>query len=505
MLAVTYDANTAANGRSALEARERSVGANVVNELTFAHTGLTTHVVSVPPAQEAAIAAKLRAQAGVKSVGETGQRRYLAAVTNPFFPSDPYFGGFGATAPLYETANSPGQWDAHVTQLEHAFGYSQAGNGSGIVNPAALGSSAIKIASIDSGQDTTHPELHSKIVYQKCFITDSNVQSTSNFTTDEDGHGTDTAGIAAEDTGNSFGFSGAGGNSVLYGYRVFPTPDDNCANPSSSDNQCGADTDDIASAINDAVAQHVNVITLSLGGGNCTNGVDQDPVEGQAISEALAANIVVVASAGNDRTADAAPPVEAPACDSGVIAAGATAIADGQLNGTGAATGSAANPNEYVASYSNFGSPAKALNSASAWGIVAPGGDPNPSTANPDPDDLHWIENIWTSTPFQASASDMNFTGDCTDDAPNGGSTIPPVDCRVLIAGTSMSAPRIAGAAALILAVNPTYQGATKMKTLLCQTADDINDPDEGCGRLNVYRAMATALGDPAPPGPSSP
>jgi hypothetical protein len=38
------------------------------------------------------------------------------------------------------------------------------------------------------------------------------------------------------------------------------------------------------------------------------------------------------------------------------------------------------------------------------------------------------------------------------------------------------------------------------MKTLLCETADDIQDSHEGCGRLDIYRAMAKALNDPSPP-----
>jgi hypothetical protein len=38
------------------------------------------------------------------------------------------------------------------------------------------------------------------------------------------------------------------------------------------------------------------------------------------------------------------------------------------------------------------------------------------------------------------------------------------------------------------------------MKASLCATADDISDPNEGCGRLDVYRAMARALGDGNPP-----
>jgi len=63
-----------------------------------------------------------------------------------------------------------------------------------------------------------------------------------------------------------------------------------------------------------------------------------------------------------------------------------------------------------------------------------------------------------------------------------------------------MASPRVAGAAALILAVNPSYQSPSKMKSLLCTSADDIGDPHEGCGRLNIYRAMAVVVGDPTPP-----
>jgi subtilisin family serine protease len=500
LIAVTYAAATAAGSRSALEARERSTGARIVQELTFPRTGLTTHVLAVPPGQVATVVASLRAASEVRSVGLTGERRYGASVSTPYFPSDPYFDGFSGTgAPLYEASAIPGQWDAHVTKLEYAFGYSQANNGSGIVNANALGSSSVKIAIIDSGEDTTHPELHPKITYQKCFVTDpSGNQSTSNFTTDPDGHGTDVAGIAAEATGNGFGFAGAGGGSALYGYRVFPTPDDNCANDNTSDAQCGADTGDIASAILDAIAQGVNVISISLGGGGCTNGVDSDTVEGNAIAEAVAHNIVVVASAGND----GGPPLEAPACDTGVIAAGASALADGQLTGSGTTSGSAGSPIEYVASYSDYGSPAASPKSASAWGIVAPGGDPSDaeSASGGTPDDLHWVENIWTSTPYMSSSTDTTFEGECSDDYPNSTGTTSPVDCRTLIAGTSMAAPRVAGAAALILAVNASYQSPAQMKQLLCTTADDIGAPAEGCGRLNVYRAMAVALGDPTPP-----
>lgn len=500
-LAVTYDLTALGASRAAFAARESASGATFVKEFDFPHTSLATRVLTVPVAQEATVMAKLRAQPGVHSVGLTGGARYAQAVTTPYFPNDPYFDGFSTTVPTgsgtappatfevgpyEESAVVPGQWNEHAIGLQNAFAYSQANNGSGKVNANALGLASVKIAVIDTGEDTTHPELQSKVAYQKCFITDpSGNQSTSSFTTDEDGHGTDVSGLAAADTNNALGFSSSGGNSSLYAYRVEPTPDDNCTSDTTTDPQCLSNTDDIASAILDAVAQKVNVISLSLGGGSCTAGVDPDQVEGAAVNEALAANIVIVASAGNDGTQG----LEAPACDTGVIAAGATSLADGQLNGTQTSGGNPASPTEYVASYSDYGTPGAAPKSASAWGIVAPGGDPSNDN---DPDDLHWIEDIWTSTPF-----DGNFSGNCQVDYPGTGSVI---DCRTLIAGTSMSAPTVSGAVALILAANASYQSPSKMKTLLCTTADDIGDTKEGCGRLNVYRAMAIAVGDPTPP-----
>jgi thermitase len=433
--------------------------------------------------------ARLRAQATGQSTGAF-ERRYRLT-KSAVYTNDPYFQGFTPNfeqLPYAESAAVPGQWDMHAIGLEHAFGYSE-------------GSSTVKIAIIDTGEDANHPELNGKIVYQHCFISGDQTgptpapQSTGNFSTDADGHGTDVSGIAAAAGGNSLGFVGAGGNTVIYAYRVFPTPDDNCAG-AGTDDVCSASTVDIASAINDAIAHNVNVISMSLGGGGCTNGVDSDATEGAAVAKAIAANIVVVAAAGNA----GGQGLTAPACDTGVIAAGATSLDDGQTTGTSGHYSSSLTSNasptnivEYVASYSQYGSPGANVRNANAWGIVAPGGDPG---GGGDNNDLHWIENIWTTTPFVSSPSDTSFTGACASDF----GTASQVDCRTLIAGTSMATPHVAGAAALILAVNSAYQSPAAMKVLLCSTADDISDSHEGCGRLNVYRAMATAIGDTNPP-----
>lgn len=505
LIAVTYQRAVATRDTSAVETKEQSLGARLVRSYDFAQANVVTHILAVDPSRANTVMANLRSQLGVTQVALTGQRRHATSVSGPYFTNDPYFQGFTAAVPptyhvgpYEETASVPGQWDMHAIKLDYAFAYSQPGNGSGITQPLALGSSSVKIAIIDTGEDTTHPELHAKIAYQKCFISDpSNVQSTSNFTTDPLGHGTDVAGIAAADDNNGFGFTGTGGQVSIYGYRIFPTPDDNCTSDTTTDVQCNASTADIASAIEDAVAQHVNVISLSLGGDSCTNGQDSDPIEGNAIADAIAHNIIVVAAAGNDGSS----PVEAPACDTGVIAVGASALGDGSPNGTNS-NGSPGTPVEYVASYSDWNSPGASVHSSSAWGIVAPGGDPAgacTTASNCDPDDLHWIENIWTSQPYMASPSDTSFQGACTNDYPNSSLSTSP-DCRTEIAGTSMATPHVAGVAALVLSVNSTYQSPAMMKQLLCSTADDIADPHEGCGRLNAYRALAVALHDPTPP-----
>ena len=193
------------------------------------------------------------------------------------------------------------------------------------------------------------------------------------------------------------------------------------------------------------------------------------PRRSAAITNAIAHNVIVIAASG---TKPLAP--DAPGC---VRRDSVGASACTMVNRTEAAI-----PTEprYVANYSNLGAT-----------IVAPGGDPTANTATTsDPDNLHWIENIYTSTPF-----DANFAGGCTTDFYSEAN-----DCRIQIAGTSMSTPHVAGAAALVLSVNASYQSPSAMKTLLCSTADNISDVNQGCGRLNVNRAIAKALNDPVLP-----
>ena len=469
MYAVAYRTNATSVDRL-IQNRAATLGAHTPGALDFDRIGQTVRVVSVGSADPQTVKAQLQSVPGVVSVSEV--HRVSPLTKGPTFTNDPYFDGTSGTTPLYQqTATTSGQWDMHIVGLENAFSYSE-------------GSTNVKLAIIDTGEDVTHTELKdATIVRTECFITNSagTAQSTGTFVTDPDGHGTDVTGIAAAAIGNGYGFVGDAGRVGLMLYRVFPTPDDSCSNPGSTNPQCETSTLDIASAINDAVANGANVISMSLGadGTTCSNGNDPDTTEGAAVANAIAHNVIVVAATGNSSSST----VDPPACDTGVIAAGASAYNDGKPNGS---SFTSTTRTEYVpSSYSNYGS-VNTLHSASSWGIVAPGGDGSAS----DNDSLHWIENIWTTTPF-----DSSFAGQCSTD-PFGGAN----DCRILVSGTSMSTPHVAGAAALILSVNTAYQSPSAMKQLLCANAHDIGDAHQGCGRLNVYRAMATAAGDPILP-----
>ncbi len=490
LLAISYRTSAIANPASTLDARVASLGATKFTEFDYPKTGLATRLLRVTPSSMAQVQSTLRSTSGVVSV-TPAQRLSALTVSGPYLGNDPYFvGASGTVAPLYQNASTGGQWDMHIVKLDYALDYSQPSNGSSVPqNANALGSRSVKLAIIDTGEDVTHPELaKASIARTECFITNEagSAQSTGTFVTDGDGHGTDVTGIAVANAQNDYGFVGDAGNVSLMLYRVFPTPDDNCTPGNAAgenDPQCGAQDTDIASAIDDAVANGANVISMSLGisisntnnNGCSSPGVDEDPVEGNAVANAIAHNVLVVAASGNS----GGQGITAPACDSGVIAVGASGYEDGQPNGTnnGASVGS-----EYITGYTQYGT--------GQWGIVAPGGDPSKAESSPSAtsiDFLHWIENIWTTTPF-----DSNFAGTCSafqtfGDAGN---------CQTLIAGTSMATPHIAGAAALVLSVSSTYQSPSKMFQLLCTTADNIGDAHQGCGRLNVYRAMATALGD---------
>lgn len=94
-------------------------------------------------------------------------------------------------------------------------------------------------------------------------------------------HGTYTTGIAAATGNNGVGIAGVDWNTTILPIQAL------------TDDGSG-DTAGVTNAINYAVDQHANVISMSLGS------TYDDPLVHQAVDRALAAGISVVAAAGND-------------------------------------------------------------------------------------------------------------------------------------------------------------------------------------------------------------
>lgn len=449
-LAVTYARQTNL-GRlvSQVEALHGSVASDL--ELNSSRT----KIVRVDSSRIDDAMASFKNIPGVKSVSRVAYRARLTVAAN-----DPYYLGFGVPAPYFESSASPGQWDMHVINAEAAW--------DDITATAPVVGTHAPIAVVDTGVDVTHPELSSgTIIRARCFVTypDTSSQTTGQYVTDTDGHGTNVAGIATGNTDNGFGFASASFDAKLMAYRVFPAdPTSGCdsANPPS---QCFLDTADEASAIQDAVNNGAKVINLSLGGDQPC--LTSDP-EYQAVEYAIGHNVVVVAASGNGKGNPAVgqSQLDCPADDPGVIAVGASAV-DDSMPGIEAFK---------VASYSNYLMTHGTSNGGAF--LVAPGGDP---ASTSDGDDLHWIEHIYSSTAVQA--------GDCGPDFDSLSST---GDCKILIAGTSMATPHVAAVAALILAVKPNYTPA-QVAAALCNGAADIGDAKEGCGQLDANAAVLYA------------
>ena len=435
-------ASSPARARFTLEFRRgraipRSLtGYTIERTLVFDRLGITDVIVRSDSPLPHDDVAYLSARSNADRVRTIGFAR--AHTAKPYLVNDPYFIGLpGTAAPFFETAAVPGEWDMHVIGVANAWGYALPGN-SVPPNANALGRPDVPIAVVDSGADVLHPELRGKIVRAQCYMNGTS----SDFVTDEFGHGTPVAGVAAADTNNGIGLVGVGFRSPLMIYKVIGA-------------QGVAFTADVAAAINDAVAHGARVVNLSLGS------TSDDPTEHNAVENAIASGVVVVASTGNEGV----DRIDFPARDPGVIAVGSSELNEK----TRAIT-------EAVASYSNFGT-------SGNWGLVAPGGSADVMS--------DYLQSIYTIASSQApGSSDLT----CTPD-PVYGSGID--DCRTKFFGTSIATPHVAGAAALLLSVGVP---ASNVAQLLCRTADDIGDSRQGCGRLNVYRAMAIALHDPNPP-----
>ena len=212
-----------------------------------------------------------------------------------------------------------------IDRIDGELSSTVSGNGSGSVD--------VDVAVIDTGIDTTHPDLN--VVGGKNCSTGSSYK-------DGNGHGSHVAGtIAAKDDAN--GVVGVAPGARLWAVRVL----NNAGSGSTSSVVCGIDWVT-------ANASTIEVANMSLGGsgsddGNCGN--SNNDAEHKAICRSVGAGVTYAVAAGNDH-ADAKGFV--PAAYDEVITVSALADFNGRPGGGAAAT-CRADVDDTFADFSNYG------------------------------------------------------------------------------------------------------------------------------------------------------
>lgn len=306
---------------------------------------------------------------------------------------------------------------------------------------AALGKTPLgaRVAVLDTGVNAGHEDLAGRVLPGRDFcaalVNDNCVgedSDTSDLTlSSEAGHGTSSAGLIGAATNNGKGLAGL----TWSGQNILPVKVFGASGAVS-----GATTVSLTAGVKYAVAQSARIINLSLGFAGSNAGPDGDPALSAALAAATAANVLVVAAAGN--TPDEG--LYYPASDPNVLAVGALGRSD------------------TLACYS-----ARPISGQKALDLVAPGGNAGSGTA----------------TCYQSSPDDLLvLTSAPGPDRSGSGNSLYRLD-----AGTSFAAPQVSGAAALIRALRPGLTAA-QVKSILIGSARTVAG-----GRLLDVGAAITA------------
>lgn len=136
----------------------------------------------------------------------------------------------------------------------------------------------VKIAVIDSGCDITHKDLKNRIIGGRNFTTEDN--GNINKYEDYNGHGTHVCGTIAA-SNNNYGVTGVAPDAQLLILKAL-------------DKNGSGSMKNIIEAINFAISQKVDIISMSLG-----TSTDVSQLH-QVIKKAVDSNILVVCAAGNE-------------------------------------------------------------------------------------------------------------------------------------------------------------------------------------------------------------
>lgn len=216
------------------------VGARIQKEMPQ----LGVSVISVPEPAADAIAAVLTRTGLFNFVERDGIAHPAQTLVTP---NDPNF---------------PSQW--HLAKIQGPSAWA-----------LTTGSSAVTIAVIDSGVESTHPDLSSKLVPGWNFVTGTST------TADDLGHGTAVAGTAAAATDNATGVAGVSWTNMIMPLVVL-------------DSTGYASYSNIASAITYAADHGARVMNISIGGSSASSTLQS------AVDYAWNKGAVIFASAMNN-------------------------------------------------------------------------------------------------------------------------------------------------------------------------------------------------------------